>query len=67
MEGEEEVGAKEEEDTNHVETEGEEVVEISLYTLRVLTNSKIIKLESRTQDNKLMILIDSRSTHSFKE
>jgi len=48
-----------------MEIEGEENVEISLHALRGLANNKIIKLEGRALDNKLMILIDSKSTHNF--
>lgn len=49
-----------------VPEEGEEDNgEISLHALRGLANNKIVKVEGKVGESKLMILIDSRSTHSF--
>ena len=47
------------------EGEGEENEEISLHALTGLTNSKIIWVKGKVQDSRLMMLIDSRSTHCF--
>ena len=38
---------------------------ISLHALRGLANNKIIKVEGRVEEYKLMILIDNGITHSF--
>jgi len=64
LEGEEE--NVEEEDMLDVPEEGEEDNgEISLHALRGLANNKIIKVEGKVGESKLMILIDNGSTHSF--
>ena len=56
----------EEEDVTEMHDEEEEDNgEISLHALRGLANNKIIKVEGRVGECKLMILIDSGSTHSF--
>lgn len=39
--------------------------EISLHALRGLANNKIIKVEGKVGESKLMILIDNGSTHNF--
>ena len=40
-------------------------VEIFVLALKGLTNSKIMKVEGRVEDSRLMMLIESGSTHSF--
>jgi len=65
IKGNEEVEIEGEEDNNREEADEEEKVEISLHALRGLSNSKIIKVEGRALDSRLMILIDSGSTHNF--
>ena len=64
LKGEEEdpVGGEE---ATLVPEEEEDNGEISLHALKGLTNSKIIKVEGKVEESKLMILIDSGSTHSF--
>lgn len=47
------------------EFEGEDNREISLHALKGLTNSKIIKVGGKVHNCKLMVLIDSGSTHNF--
>jgi len=61
---EDDVGEEEEECSQGEEGEKKKV-EISLYALRGETTNKIIKVEGRVRKSSLMILIDSRSTHSF--
>lgn len=39
--------------------------EISLHALRGLVNSKTIKVEGKVKNHRLMVLIDSESTHNF--
>jgi len=63
--GEEGVAAGKEEIIEPSEIEREDNGEISPHALRGLANSKIIKVEGKVQDYKLMILIDNGSTHSF--
>ena len=56
----------EEEEMFDVPKEGEEDNgEISWHALRGLANNKIIKVKGKVEESKLMILIDSGSTHSF--
>ena len=56
----------EEEEVLETNEEGEEDNgEISLHALKGLVNNKIIKVEGRVGECKLMILIDSGRTHSF--
>jgi len=43
----------------------EKNVEILHHTLSDLTNNKIIQVEGKVQDSRLMVLIDSESTHIF--
>ena len=38
---------------------------ISLHVIKGMASNKIIKVEGKVQDNTLMVLIDSGSTHSF--
>jgi len=55
---------EEEEIMEAEELEGEDNGEISLQALKG-TNNKIIKVEGKVQEGSLMILINSRSSHSF--
>ena len=64
LEGEE--GEEDEEEMTEMPGGAEEDNgEISVHTLRGLMNGKIIKVEGNIGEGKLMILIDSGSTHSF--
>ena len=62
LEGEEEDGQEEEDTLQPLE---EDNGEISLHAMKGWTNSKIIKVEGKMGGSKLMVLIDSGSTHSF--
>ena len=50
---------------NPEEDDEEDNGEISIHALKEVTNNKIMKVEGRSNGCNLMILIDSRSTHSF--
>jgi len=63
LEGEEDVEV--EETTNLIKAKDEDNGEITLHALKGVANSKIIKVEWEVQNYKLMVLIDSKSTHSF--
>ena len=41
--------------------------EISLHALKGVNNNKIIKVEGKVNDDDLLILIDSGSTHTFMD
>ena len=62
-------GGDEEEDGEKEMMEREEDEEdggaISLHAIKGVSNNKIIKVEGKVQDNCLLILIDSGSTHNF--
>lgn len=58
---EEEVEAEEGEPTNPSEIEGEDNGENSQHILKGLANSKIIKVEGKEHNCKLMVLIDNGS------
>ena len=66
LEGEEEeMEAGEEVTAFQSEFEAKDNGEVFLHALKGLTNSKIIKVEGRIPDCKLMVLIDSGSTYNF--
>ena len=65
MEGEEEDGQEEEDNLQPLGELEEDNGEISLHAMKGWTNNKIIKVEGKMGGSKLMVLIDSGSTHSF--
>ena len=52
-----------EEEVIAAEEEGDS--EISLHALQGLVNNKTIKVEGKVRNHRLMVLIDSGSTHNF--